>query len=214
MVEEEIIEEPEPWYKGPINYMLAVFIILLLVLWLVPYYSVRLDPSPKLIPKLEDVLPSSIVVNETHFNEISIALVDGNDPVVKEVADKIVVKACGDKGRICHAKALYYFVRDNFEYVSDPGAHEYVKTAKESLVSGGGDCDDASVLLASLLDAVGIRIRFVFIPNHVYIQAYLPDALKRYKLEGDMVNLDAACKNCEFGEISWKSFAQKERIME
>jgi transglutaminase-like putative cysteine protease len=105
---------------------------------------------------------------------------------------------------------LFYFVRDNFEYVSDPTAYEYVKTAKESLISGGGDCDDASVLLANLLDAIGIRSRFVFVPGHVYLQANMPDVLNKYKVEGDMVNLDATCSYCEFGEMSWKN-ADKEK---
>ena len=209
----EDIEEKEPWYKGPLKYILGVFLILMLVLWLVPIYSVKLDPSPKEIPLLAEVVPASISVNETHFSSITMQMVDGKDPVIKEIADKIVVKACGDSGRVCHVKALFYFVRDNFEYVSDPSAYEYVKTARQSLVSGGGDCDDASVLLANLLDAIGVRIRFVFVPGHVYLQAYMPEALKKYKVDGDMVSLDATCSYCEFGEISWKSFNEEERVM-
>ena len=212
MEEDELVKDI-PWWKGPIKYILGMFLILMLVLWLVPYYSVKLDPSPNVIPKLEDVVPQDVVVNESHATEISINMVNGRDPVVKEVADKIVVRACKKEGKICHAKALFYFVRDNFEYISDPTAYEYVKTAKESLVNGGGDCDDSSVLLASLLDAIGVRIRFVFVPNHVYVQAYLPETLKRYKVDGDMVNLDPACKSCDFGEVSWKTFNEEGRVM-
>ena len=213
MQEEPIPEEPEPWYKGPIRYILGIFLIFIIILWLFPVYSVKLDPNPDVIPKLKEVLPSSIEVINSSFNQISLAMVNGEDSVVKGVADKVVVRACGNKGQICHAKALFYFVRDNFEYISDPNAFEYVKTARESLVNGGGDCDDASVLLASLLDAVGVRSRFVFIPGHVYVQAYMPKALNRYKEDKDFVNLDATCSYCEFGEISWKSFDKEERIL-
>jgi transglutaminase-like putative cysteine protease len=212
-MDEDLIPEAEPWWKGPMKYILGIFLILMLMLWAVPYYSIRLDPNPAVISKLEEVVPASIEVEESHSNEISMLLINGEDEVVKEVADKIVVKACMDKGRVCDAKALFYFVRDNFEYVSDPTAYEYVKTARQSLVSGGGDCDDASVLLGNLLDAVGIRIRFVFVPGHVYVQAYLPEALNRYKEDGDLVNLDAACSNCEFGEITWKSFDSEKRVV-
>ncbi|MBR9691515.1 transglutaminase domain-containing protein [Candidatus Woesearchaeota archaeon] len=210
---DELVEGQEPWYKGPIKYILGVFLILMIVLWLIPIYSVKLDPEPLEIPSIAEVVPSDISVEETHFNDISMAMVNGNDEVIKGVADKIVVKACGNRGRVCHAKALFYFVRDNFEYINDPTAYEYVKTAKESLVSGGGDCDDSSVLLANLLDAIGVRIRFVFIPGHVYVQAYLPDVLNRYKQDGDMVNLDPACKSCDFGEISWKSAGKETRVV-
>jgi len=213
-VEEKFDElEGEPWYKGPIKYILGIFLILLLLVWLIPIYSVRLDPEPKNIPRLDEVLPSSIEVSEINRNSISLDMVDGEDPVIKSVADKIVVQSCGDRGKICHAKALFYFVRDNLAYVSDPNACEYVKTTKQSLVSGGGDCDDASVLVASLLDAVGIRTRFVFVPGHVFVQAHLSEALKKYKEEGEWVNLDATCNSCGFGEIGWSSVGKERRIL-
>ncbi len=213
MEEDDLVPEKEPWYKGPMKYILAIGIIFILVLWLFPVYSVKLDPHPNVIPKLGEVLPDDINVTESHFNEISLVMVNGKDDVVKEVADKVSVRSCKESSKVCHAKALFYFVRDNFDYVSDPNKYEYVKSAKQSLVSGGGDCDDASVLLASLLDAVGIRSRFVFIPGHVYVQAYLPEALNRYKDKGDYVNLDAVCSSCEFGEISWKSFEKEKMIL-
>lgn len=203
-MEEEIPEE-EPWYKGPIKWIISLFLILLMILWVIPAYGVKLDPRPSYIPTIEEVVTSKIEVNETHYNIISLDMVKGNDPVIKGIADKIVVKACNKGGKICHAKALFYFVRDNFEYVLDPTAYEYIKTAKESLVSGGGDCDDASVLLANLLDAVGIKTRFVFIPRHVYIQAYLPEALNRYKTQDGWVVLDATCKNCDFGQQPYQN---------
>ena len=151
MEDSDIIPEPEPWYKGPLKYILGLFLILIIVLWLIPVYSVRLDPNPTVIPKLEEIV-TEITVDEEYSTSISMLMVDGVS--VKEYADKIVVRSCKKEGQICDAKALFYFVRDNFEYVSDPNAYEYVKTARESLVSGGGDCDDGAVLAANLLDAM------------------------------------------------------------
>ncbi len=204
MIEKQPAEEPEPWYKGPIKWILAIFLALIIVLWYIPSYAVKIDPYPKYIPTIEEVIPSQIsldtINNSINTKEDFLRFLNFNDPVIKQTADRIVTKAC-KSNKVCHAKAIFYFVRDRFDYVSDPNAFEYVKTAKESLVNGGGDCDDASVLAANLLGAVGIRTRFVFIPGHVYIQAYLPEALKKYKTEEDWVNLDPTCKNCEFGEI-------------
>ena len=48
MAEETI--EPELWYKGPIKWILAVFLVLILVLMIVPRYAVKLDPEPRNIP--------------------------------------------------------------------------------------------------------------------------------------------------------------------
>jgi len=208
-IDKEIREGKDiPKAKSPLWYFIGVLLALALVLMVIPYYSIRLDPNPSVIPSLEEVFSGDILVNETHFGFISLEMVEGYDPVIKEVADKIVVKACKDKNRVCDAKAIFYFVRDNFEYVSDPTAYEYVKTAKESLVSGGGDCEDSHILVANLMEAVGIQSRFVFIPGHVYLDLKLPEALNRYKQDGDWVSIDATCRNCEFGEIPYQNYNQ------
>ena len=206
--EQEMEEIPEPWYKKPLTYLIALFLILLLVVWYFPTQAVKVDPEPGTIPTLAEVVPGNIGVNESVHTEISSALISPYDPAVKQVADKISTVGC-DGGRICQSKAVFYFVRDRFDYVPDPMAYEYVKTARQSLVSQGGDCDDASVLLANLLGAIGVETRFVFMPGHVYVQARLPEALRRYKAAEDWVNLDATCRNCKFGEIPLQNQNQR-----
>ncbi len=213
MMEEEIQkenpeEEPEPWYKGPIRWILALFLILIILSWVIPEYAVKLDPNPERIPSISEVVPKDIVVeNKTTNNYLE--LLEPNDPVIKRAADKIISLSECSSSKICQAKAIFYFIRDSFDYVSDPLQFEYVKSAKESLVSHNGDCDDSAVLAANLLQAIGIRTRFVFVPNHVYIEAYLPESLKRYKSEQDWVALDLTCKKCDFGELPWQTSSNK-----
>ena len=55
--EEPLEEEQEPWYKGPIRYIIMVFLLLLIVLWYFPKVSIKLDPYPGRIPTIEEVLP-------------------------------------------------------------------------------------------------------------------------------------------------------------
>ncbi len=58
--------------------------------------------------------------------------------------------------------ALQHFVRDKIRYVRDPRDAEMVQDAQRTLIIGSGDCDDKSVLLASLLLSIGFpSIRFV-----------------------------------------------------
>jgi len=206
-------EEKEHWLKGPLKLIIALFLILIILLWFIPVYAIKIDPSPSHIPKISEVVLMDISPNETYFRSISKDLVNGRDPIIKEVADRIAIDSCKSYSKICHAKAIFYFVQNNFNYVPDPTAFEYIKTAKQSLRLPAGDCDDGSVLIASLLDAVGIKSRFVFIPRHVYIQAYLPEARKKYKAENDWVNLDVTCFNCEFGEIPYKNQESKKRYL-
>ena len=64
---------------------------------------------------------------------------------------------------------LHKFVRDSIRYVKDIAGVETVQTPDITLEIGQGDCDDKSVLLASLLESIGHPTRFVavgFRPGH------------------------------------------------
>ena len=195
--------------SGPLKIILGLFLAIIIVLWLVPYYYIKDNPHPKYIPEIEEVYSEIHSINRTNVTISStnqyLLFVDSTNPDVKAVADKISSMACdySENYIICQSKALYYFVRDNFNYVKDPASFEYVKGPLESLNNLGGDCDDASVLLASMLGSIGIKTRLVFVPNHVYVEAYLPEASVKYKVykNQDWVAMDATCKNCEFGDI-------------
>lgn len=199
------IEEKEPWYRRPVRYIIMLFLLLITTMWVFSYYAVKIDPSPKRIPSIEEVFVQNFEINiSSNRNIINKEdyrkLIKPHDPVVKQTADKIVSISC-QGSKICHAKAIFYFVRDNFQYVSDPNAFEYVKDARESLVTRNGDCEDGSLLAINLLEAVGIKTRLVFIPRHVYVEIWLPEAVNRYKQKDGWISLDVTCKNCEFGEI-------------
>ncbi|RMF05049.1 transglutaminase domain-containing protein [Candidatus Woesearchaeota archaeon] len=201
------------------KYLLAILAVILgalVVLMIIPAYSVKLDPQPEMKAISELIVRTQAEIQEKalqnsnfsqiHDQEKSIAyLASRVSAYTKRTADSIVSAACrksagGKENRVCHAKAIYYFVRDGMQYVGDP-PDEYYKSPEESMMTLTGDCDDHSILLSSLLRAVGIRTRLVAIPNHVYVEAYIPEALERYKTEDGWVSMDATCKNCGFGEI-------------
>jgi len=211
----EDIEE-SPWYKGPLKWIFSLFLILLIILMIVPYYSIRLDPEPKHIPNIDEVLFDTKLEtnNSVKLADISHlgAFVKPNDPVIKRAADKIVSLSC-TQGKICHAKAIYYFVRNNVQYVSDPVNSEYIEDPKEVLFTGAGDCESGSILLSSLLEAIGIDTQLVLITGHAYLRIKLKDALNRYKID-DWVYLDWTCKSCSFGEIPWKNVRKQATYLE
>lgn len=188
--------------KTPLIYIIIPFLILLMILMIIPYYSIKLNPEPKNIPGAE-IIPENIEI--INLGNISYRNYDNyltpNDPIIKQLADKIVTSSC-KANKICYAKALYYYVRDNFNYVSDPLAYEYVKTPRESLTTFSGDCDDGAVLISNLERAIGINTKFVFIPKHVYIQIFLPEAPRKYSKDG-WIPLDVTCKYCGFGELPY-----------
>ncbi len=53
------------------------------------------------------------------------------------------------------SKKLHRFVRDNIRYIKDIRDVETVAYPDITLQQGQGDCDDKSVLLASLLESIG-----------------------------------------------------------
>lgn len=57
--------------------------------------------------------------------------------------------------------ALHAFVRDRIRYTRDIRNVETLHTAEQVLLQGQGDCDDKSILLASMLESIGHPTRFI-----------------------------------------------------
>jgi hypothetical protein len=76
-------------------------------------------------------------------------------------------------------KKLFNFVKYEIRYVRDIKGVETIQTPDKTIELKAGDCDDKSVLLASMLESIGYSTRFVavgFAPNsycHVYPQVKL-----------------------------------------
>lgn len=87
-----------------------------------------------------------------------------------------LVKHLPQKRWASEADALFVFVRDRIRYVRDVNEVETVATPVKTLEYGQGDCDDKTVLLAALLEAIGHPTAFVAVGyapqtfSHVYLQ--------------------------------------------
>lgn len=95
---------------------------------------------------------------------------------IREAALSII----GNAGWVGQARALQSWIQDNIRYVQDPaddsGGIELVQTPQYTLQHRAGDCDDQSVLIASMLSAIGHPARFVAVGfnnqplSHVLVQ--------------------------------------------
>lgn len=203
--EEDIPEqEEESVWKGPIRYVLAIFLIFLMVLWVVPGFNLKLDPHPNPIPSREEVVPKDInitrqSINIGTVNEL-VKAVDPSDPMIKQTSDKIATISCSGN-QVCQAKAIYYFVRDNIDYVADPINFDYVEPAREVLATGGGDCESGTLLMAAMMESIGVNAEIVMVPQHAFLRIRLPDAKNKYKQKDGWIYLDWTCKDCEFGQV-------------
>jgi transglutaminase-like putative cysteine protease len=138
------------------------------------------------------------------------------DPQVNEAAINILRNASVQNfDREAKLRALYEFVSwPNFLYVEDPvgpfGPKETVRTVRTLLRVRAGDCDDYTLLLASLAGTVGIATRAVTVaadpsaPNdfsHIYPEAELSP--------GNWVAMDAARPGAQYGLPAQRYFRKR-----
>jgi transglutaminase-like putative cysteine protease len=101
------------------------------------------------------------------------------DPGIIQLASALV-RDVPQYDRVGEVAALHAFVRDAISYKNDPIDLELLRTARAVAEMGVGDCDDKSILLASLLRAIGRPARFVAVAlngdsafSHVYVETPL-----------------------------------------
>lgn len=102
---------------------------------------------------------------------------DGSTTLPVRLAALQIVQGLPQRDRPAEVSALHQFVRDHIRYVRDPVGVETLHAPEQVLALKQGDCDDKSILLASLLDAIGHPARYHavgFRPGvfqHVYVEA-------------------------------------------
>lgn len=108
------------------------------------------------------------------------SFVTPSDEVVKEFARAILGSVNLDEvnlpKNILNGMIVYNAVRSyGIKYISDPwkvSGNEILDNLyfpREILYYKTGDCDDHAVLLASLLESIGIRSAFILTPDHIFI---------------------------------------------
>jgi len=66
-----------------------------------------------------------------------------------------------ERSTLHEVAVLFEFVRDSIRYVGDVNDVETLTTPEKTLALRAGDCDDKSVLLASLLESIGYQTKFI-----------------------------------------------------
>ncbi len=180
--------------KGPIKVIIAAFIILIFLGSFIPIYSLKLNPAPQ----MENVNPTISIEPTASYPNIQQAAANVRVEEFRSIASQIVTQACSSNSEICYSKALYYYVRDNVQYVPDP-SKEYIESPGEVLMTHGADCDGTALLLATLLEGVGIDADVGVTSNHAFVRAQVPSLPFWLMADSDYVYLDPT-GDFEFGE--------------
>jgi transglutaminase-like putative cysteine protease len=98
------------------------------------------------------------------------------DPAIRELSANLVM-GVAPKDFYAEAQTIFDYVQSNIRYVMDVNDVETLSPANWVLSNGYGDCDDFAVLLASMLESIGHKCRFMAISfdgpedfEHVLIQ--------------------------------------------
>ncbi len=97
-----------------------------------------------------------------------------DDPAVRALAERIesITQYSGDRTR---AEVALAVVHENVTYATDQemhGRNDYWQYPAETLISGEGDCEDQALLLASVLEAMGIDTVLVMELGHAIVGVY------------------------------------------
>jgi len=82
-----------------------------------------------------------------------------------------IVGECPSGDRECQVNKIYRYVVENFDYYSDPRSREFIQSPSETMNIKGGDCEDLTILLMSLLENIGIKTYLVLTEDHAYCLA-------------------------------------------
>ncbi len=139
------------------------------------------------------------------------AFVTHRSPEIMHFVSSVMAQTAGNGSAAVHgnlraAMALYAsIVEHGVVYTKDPEApftqamreqlpEDHIRFPLQTLQSRAGDCDDLSVLYATLLEAVGIPAAFVTIPGHIYVAFSLGltmDEARRFFADtDDLVEVD------------------------
>ncbi len=123
---------------------------------------------------------SGCIEGETLSNVMGDPVVRRAEPYINEIIFEdmtlraqasSIVSECPSGDKECQINKLYRFVIDDFSYYSDPRKEEFIQTPYETLDIHGGDCEDLTILLMSLLENLGIQTYLVLTPDHAYCLA-------------------------------------------
>lgn len=132
------------------------------------------------------------VVNYTKVKEVDFyrkykSKIDKNNYKLRKLALSLV-KDCEPNNKECMIVNIYRYIQSEINYLSDPVNLELIQSPEETLSLNAGDCEDLSILLASLLYNIGINSYLVHVPSHMYVMAcginqniFYNELYKRYK---------------------------------
>lgn len=152
------------------------------------------------------IIQTDDLTGDTVINLMIIARSQAVDPAVRRTVQNIVA-GTPEKQWTAEIQKIFGWVKNHVRYLRDPEGTEYVQTPTRHIANierdgvSFGDCDDMSLLLATLLRSAGYKTKFVIISspgnnrgtfNHIFTEVSDPSIQT-------WIALDATMKDKPYG---------------
>jgi hypothetical protein len=107
------------------------------------------------------------------------------------------------------AQAIYNWMQQNLRFMPDMVGKETLRTPRETLTVRAGDCDDFTILAASILGSIGIRSRAVTVASHADDPQSFSHIYPEAFVDGNWVAMDIARPGAQFGLTPQKYFRKR-----
>lgn len=114
-------------------------------------------------------------------------VVDSTNKEVINLAHQLAGKFPGPFN-IYQACAIFDYINSEIKYISDPSNTENYWSAPDQTLAYGGDCEDFSTLLASLIISIGGSVRMYLTDSHAFIGLYIGNETNIKELTGAIQN--------------------------
>jgi len=121
---------------------------------------------------LVNVAPYEIHENDKDVYRKVNDLIEPNDPRVQDLADQ-VSEGLGSEYNVYWIASLFGWVISELEYRSDPSEGDVWSPPGDTCDSLAGDCEDYSILIASVVEYWGGNAQFYIITSHAFAAVYL-----------------------------------------
>ena len=149
---------------------IAVGIVLAILLGVIVAFSGCIEEeTPAKVPETTTEPPETKAITDPVVQraEPYISKIVFDDVSLRTQAASIV-RGCPSGDKECQINKLYRYVIENYNYYSDPRRIEFIQSPSETMKIKGGDCEDLTILLNSLLENLGIKTYFVLTEDHAY----------------------------------------------
>jgi hypothetical protein len=146
--------------------MLKVFLIVILILVLLSgLYIFRADIGVNFIKDYKEAELTGKASAETYVKMVVV-----KDPEIRRVAEDFS-KGCRSEDTACVLYEIFMRVVRDYRYIPDPKSKNVISGFNITYRNKGGDCEDLSIFLASLLENMNIFTITAVQIDHVFVFA-------------------------------------------